>query len=259
MPASTSARDTFLPSFLFRCAVLSIAMLIYGSGALHAQEPEPVGESTRSQDASTLSPAQSTWKGALTDSLRLLMIEHSTRIAFQPKTRRELGGPFIKDYRRSLKLPRTWGDGDAWGVNYIGHPIHGAASGFIWLDHEDGAHDPRLGFSREYWASRARAMAWATGYSLQFEFGLLSEASIGNVGLHPNTTGWVDHVVTPTGALGFMVAEDAADRYLVQRIETWTTNSLLRAATRVALNPSRALSNAAQGRAPWWRPTRPLR
>ena len=47
-------------------------------------------------------------------------------------------------------------------------------------------------------------------YSFQFEFGPLSEASIGNVGLRPNTTGWVDHVITPVGALGFMVAEDAS-------------------------------------------------
>src|SRR6186997_774273 len=50
-------------------------------------------------------------------------------------------------------------------------------AGFIWLDHEDGAHDPKLGFSREYWASRSRAFAWATAYSIQFEFGPLSEAS----------------------------------------------------------------------------------
>jgi hypothetical protein len=187
------------------------------------------------------------------------MIEHVTRIGFQEKTRRELGGPFFSDYVRSLKVPDTWDDGDSWAVNYLGHPIHGAASGFIWLDHEDGAHDPDLGFSKEYWASRGRATAWAAWYSLQFEFGPLSEASIGNVGLRPNTTGWVDHVVTPVGALGFMVAEDALDRYLITRIESWTENRVVRAVSRVALNPSRAMSNAAQGRAPWLRSVRPLR
>jgi hypothetical protein len=87
----------------------------------------------------------------------------------------------------------------------------------------------------------------------------LSEASIGNVGLRPNTTGWVDHVVTPAGALGFMVAEDALDRYLIARIKSRTRNGFLRALARMALNPSRTLSNAAQGRAPWSRSTRPLR
>jgi hypothetical protein len=112
-------------------------------------------------------------------------------VAFQGKTRRELGGNFFGDYKRSLRIPETWDDGDGWAVNYVGHPIHGAASGFIWLDHEDGSHDPKLGFSKEYWASRGRATAWAAVYSVQFEFGPFSEASIGNVGLRPNTTGWL--------------------------------------------------------------------
>jgi hypothetical protein len=211
------------------------------------------------QDPSDIPPVPSTLKGAITDSLRLLLIEHSTRVAFQEKTRRELGGPFLADYKRSVKIPKTWNDGDSWAVNYIGHPIHGAAAGFIWLDHEDGAHDPQLGFSKAYWASRGRATAWAAVYSVQFEFGPLSEASIGNVGLRPNTTGWVDHVVTPAGALAFMVAEDALDRYLVTKIESWTGNRFFRAFARMALNPSRTLSNTAQGRAPWSRPARTLR
>jgi hypothetical protein len=53
-------------------------------------------------------------------------------------------------------------------------------------------------------------MAWAAGYSLQFEIGPLSEASIGNVGMRPQTTGWVDYVVTPLGAFGLIAAEDAS-------------------------------------------------
>src|SRR6185436_7766126 len=117
----------------------------------------------------------------------------------------------------------------------------------------------KLGFSKEYWASRGRATAWAAMYSLQFEFGPLSEASIGNVGLRPGTTGWVDHVVTPAGALGFMIAEDALDRLLIVRIESWTENRLILALARMALNPSRTLSSGAQGRAPWSRAVRPLR
>lgn len=220
---------------------------------------EPVdGLDSQHHNPADIRPTPSTWRGAVTDSLRLLMIEHMTRIAFQEKTRRELGGSFWQDYRRSVKWPKTWGDGDGWLVNYVGHPIHGAASGYVWLDHEDGAHDPAIGFSREYWSSRGRAAAWAMGYSLQFEFGPLSEASIGNVGLNERTTGWVDHVVTPVGALGFIVAEDALDRYLIVRIERWTSNRVLRAIARAALNPSRTLSNTAQGRLPWFRVGRPL-
>lgn len=205
------------------------------------------------------SPTRATWKGAIADSFRLLMLEHIGRIAFQSKTRRELGGPFFRDYIRSAKIPDTWEDGDPWYVNYLGHPVHGGAAGFIWLDHEDGAHDPALGFSREYWTSRGRAVAWAAAYSVQFEFGPLSEASIGNVGLRPGTTGWVDHIVTPAGALGFIVAEDAIDRYVITLVESWTGNRLVRAIVRTIFNPSRAMSNVAQGRSLWHRPGRPLR
>jgi hypothetical protein len=244
------------------CARLAaVAAFVFGMSAIPmlAQTSPPRTEGQQYGDVSELAPAPSTLKGAINDSFRLLMLEHSTRIAFQQKTRRELVGPFFGDYLRSVRMPQTWNDGDSWGVNYIGHPIHGAAAGYIWLDHEDGTHDPDIGFSKEYWTSRARATAWAAVYSVQFEFGPFSEASIGNVGLRPNTTGWVDHVVTPVGALGFMVAEDALDRYLVVKIESWTGNRLLRALARTALNPSRTLSNTAQGRAPWWRPARRLR
>ena len=262
LPASRAFAHLAAISFSAR---VSGRLLALGCVLLLALPVESFGQastgalSAPEENGNDLTPTPPTWRGAITDSLRLLVIEHATRVFFQPKTRRELGGNFFSDYRRSLKTPQTWGDGDSWGVNYIGHPIHGAASGFVWLDHEDGSHDPKLGFSRAYWASRGRATAWAAAYSLQFEFGPLSEASIGNVGMRPNTTGWVDHLVTPAGALGFMVAEDAVDRYLITRIESWTRNRVVRAASRIALNPSRALSNAAQGRTPWSRAVRPLR
>jgi hypothetical protein len=195
--------------------------------------------------------------GTFTDSLRLLLIEHAFRISFQGKTRRELGGNFWTDYSRSVRVPGQWEDTDAWGVNYIGHPIHGAAAGYIWLDHEPGA-PTELSLSRKYWTSRGRATAWSAAYSLQFEIGPLSEASIGNVGMRPATTGWVDHVITPVGAFGWMVAEDALDRYLVKWVEGRVQNRVVRGLLRVLLNPSRALSNSSTGRLPWHRDGRPV-
>lgn len=238
------------------------AIAIVATGLLspypgHAEEPDSQQRPAFEQNSGDSSRTSSTWKGAFRDSLNLLMIEHTTRVLFQDKTRRELSGSFFGDYRRSLKMPDTWNDGDSWPVNYIGHPIHGAAAGFIWLDHEDG-HDPKRGFSRRYWASLGRATAWAAAYSLQFEFGPLSEASIGNVGLHPNTTGWVDHVVTPAGAFGIIVVEDFLDRWLIARIESRTDNRAARAVVRVLFNPARALSNTSQGAAPYYRAGRPL-
>ena len=198
------------------------------------------------------------WKGAFVDSARLLLIEHTSRILFQSKTRRELGGPFLHDYFRSVKRPGTWSDGDGWLVNYVGHPIQGAAAGYLWIDHDPAAPSPAEGLGGSYWASRARATAWSAVYSLQFEFGPLSEASIGNVGLHRNTTGWTDHIVTPLGGLAFIVAEDMADRHLLAWLEPRIGSRSLRNIVRVALTPSRALANMAEGRMPWFRPN-PLR
>src|SRR3954453_3582735 len=51
--------------------------------------------------------------GALADSLKLVMMEHGLRIAFQPKPRAELGGPFWADYRQSVRIPQQWQDGDS--------------------------------------------------------------------------------------------------------------------------------------------------
>jgi hypothetical protein len=113
--------------------------------------------------------------------------------------------------------------------------------------------------TRRYWATRGQAAAWAAAYSLQFEYGPLSEASIGNVGLNPATNGWVDHVVTPIGAFGLIVAEDALDKYFVKWAESRTTNPVYRFAFRIVFNPARTLSNTATGRWPWHRDDRPLR
>jgi len=195
--------------------------------------------------------------GTFVDSFKLLAIEHGLRVSFQTKTRDELGGPFWRDYRSSVRVPDRWEDGDSWMVNYIGHPIHGAAAGYIWLEHAGERH-PDITLARAYWASRAQATAWAAIYSVQFEFGPLSEASIGNVGMRAETSGWVDHVVTPAGSLALMVAEDALDRFFVKWVEGHTRNRFFRAALRMTFNPSRTFSNTTTGHLPWYREGRPL-
>jgi hypothetical protein len=196
--------------------------------------------------------------GAVADSFRLLTMQHAIRIGFQEKTRRELGGPFLRDYRESLRMPRTWGDGDGWVINYLGHPSQGATSGWLWLHNEPGAERHTLGLSRRYWTSRARALAWSAAYSVQFEVGPYSEASIGNVGLRPETVGWTDYVVTPLGGLAMIVAEDAIDQHLVSRLERTTGKRPLRAIFRSFMTPNRSMANLASGRWPWYRETRPL-
>jgi len=254
MVSATSTPLTLPGSFRFGIPVGVFLLITVSAAAIapvHAQEPLTATTSSHDdrEGADVL--------GAFRDSIKLLIIEHGTRIAFQDKTRRELDGPFWTDYRRSVRMPGQWNDTDGWLVNYIGHPIHGAAAGYIWLDHERGA-PVEISRSGRYWASRGRAMAWAAAYSVQFEVGPLSEASIGNVGMDPETTGWVDHVVTPVGAFGWIVVEDALDRFLVKWVERHTRNPIVRASLRLALNPGRALSNSTAGRSPWYREDRAL-
>lgn len=230
-------------------SAIALALIFVAPARAVAQEHLQVGAQDDSEGANVL--------GAFTDSLKLLMIEHGIRVGFQEKTRRELGGNFWRDYRRSVRIPGQWGDSDGWAVNYVGHPIHGAAAGYIWLDHDPDAPNT-ITFDSRYWASRGRATAWSAGYSLQFEIGPLSEAAIGNVGMRPHTTGWVDHVITPIGAFGFLIAEDALDRHLVRWVERRVKNPFVRVIVRFAANPSRTLSNTASGKLPWHRPDRSL-
>ena len=196
--------------------------------------------------------------GVFVDSMALLAIEHGIRLALQPGTRRELRGNFWRDYQHSVHMPVNWEDMDPWPVNYIGHPIHGAAAGYLWIEHDPGA-PVTIEFDNRYWASRGRAAAFAAAYSFQFEVGPISEASIGNVGLRPETTGWVDYVVTPAGAFGLVIAEDVLDKFLVEWAERHVRNSVWRASLRLIFNPTRAMSNTAAGHLPWFRPDRTLR
>jgi hypothetical protein len=227
------------------------AALAQGSAGATQASPDTAATSTSNQ-----SPA---WAGALKDTLSLLVVENTARALFEAETRRELGGNFFGDYVRSVRFPRHWGDSDGLAINDIGHPLNGAAAGFIWIDHDPHAPSDFVN-TKSYWISRLKATGWAAGYSLQFEVGpLLSEAAIGNVGMRPETTGWTDHILTPIGGLGMIVGQDVLDRYVVMWIEEHTRNPYIRAAARMALNPSRMLSNGVSGRVPWDRDGRPIR
>jgi hypothetical protein len=196
-------------------------------------------------------------KRVFEDSMRLLAMQHALRIGLQEKTRSELDGHFFSDYKRSVHLPHQWGDGDSGLTNYGGHPGQGAASGFIWVQRDPSAPSAFVA-NRAYLHSRLRGMAFATAYSLQFEIGPFSEASIGNVGLNPDTAGWVDHVMTPIGGFAIMVGEDILDRFVVKSIERRTDSVVLRAMSRMLLNPARATANVAAVQTPWYRADRPL-
>jgi hypothetical protein len=237
---------------------VSLRLTIRGSclaAALVACTAAPVDGQSAAHPAVDAGPNVA---AAIEDSLKLLFIEHGIRVAFQQKTRDELTGPFWKDYQRSVRVPPRWEDGDSWLVNYIGHPMHGAAAAHLWTAHDRKSQEAAFGLDRRYWATRWRGLAFSAIYSVQFELGPLSEASIGNVGMDPATSGWVDHVVTPIAGTGLTIAEDALDRFFIEWFERRVQNRVYRAAIRCIFNPARTMANTSTGRAPWHRDGRRL-
>jgi hypothetical protein len=197
------------------------------------------------------------YKPAVLQSSVFLAIQHGFRFATEPGSRAELKGPFFRDWGRSIKGLSGWGDGDPFIVNYVGHPMMGAVTGYIAVQNDYRGRTAQFGRSGDYWKSRLRAAAWSAAYSTQFELGPVSEVSLGNVGKVPGTLGMVDLVVTPTAGFGLMVLEDAVDRYVIARLENVTGNLAWRIVVRSLLNPDRAMANLVRGKPPWHRDFRP--
>lgn len=187
-----------------------------------------------------------------------LSLQHGARL-YQKKTRRELAGPFWKDYADSVTSIEGWGDGDGVVTNYVGHPMQGAITGYIQVQNDPVGMGLEFQNTSAYWKSRLLAMGWSACYSTQFEVGLISESTIGNVGKKAGTSGLSDFVITPAGGFGLMVAEDSVDRHFIRRLEARTASVAWRRFYRVALNPSRSVANILRLKVPWHRDTRVLR
>ena len=195
------------------------------------------------------------WRGVLGQSLRFMLIQQAFRLATEESTRHPHSG-FFAGYRDSVTNLHGWADGDPFIVNYVGHPMQGAVSGFIWVQNDGRYRFAEFGANREYWRSRMRAAAFSYCYSVIFEIGPLSEASIGNTQKYFPQQGFVDHVVTPTIGLGWMLAEDSIDKYFIKWYETKTNNRFYIMMIRSWLNPSRSFSNIIGGEVPWHRENR---
>jgi hypothetical protein len=248
--------------------LVSLALCVVGSFPLVAQtagasagddtRPIPSFEAFRNTPiAPQTKPSERgfDWGPLLAHSFRFLAAQHAFRFATEPGTRQELRGPFFRDYWTSIKDLNHWRDGDPFYVNYIGHPMMGSVSGYIARQNDPGYRGVTLG-SPQYWKSVRRSLLFSTVYSTQFEIGPLGECSLGNVGKIPGTQGYVDLVVTPLLGTGWMIGEDALDKYVVQRIERATTNLFWRSVARSALNPSRTFANVLRGKWPWYRDDR---
>ncbi len=190
-------------------------------------------------------------------SSRFLAVAHGFRMLTEPGTRSGLGGFSLSNYGRAVGNLHGVADGDEFYVNYVGHPMEGAVAGFLWTQNDPTYGRAEFGRTPGYWKGRLRAAAFAWAFSTQFEIGPISEASIGAIQAYYPQQGFVDHVVTPSIGMGWMIAEDVMDRYVIKRIEAATTNPVVRLLVRGGLNPSRSFANVMQGRVPWARDTRP--
>lgn len=200
-------------------------------------------------------PAGVEWTELGISSFRFLAVMHGFRLATEPGTRAS-GAGLGAGYTGSVANLHGWADGDPFYVNYVGHPMQGAVAGRLWLLHDRRYRRAEFGGSADYWKGKLRAAAFAWAFSEQFEIGPLSEASIGHIQKDFPQQGFVDHVVTPTVGLGWMVAEDTLDRYLIKRIEARTHNMAARIVARTLLNPARSFANVMDWRAPWYRDSR---
>lgn len=177
------------------------------------------------------------WDGLARSSLRFLSVMHGFRLATEPGTR--AGGSGLgRDYIRSIGNLHGWADSDPFYVNYVGHPMQGAVAGNLWTLHDPRYRKTEFGSSAAYWKGKLRAAAFAWAFSEQFELGPLSEASVGHIQNYFPQQGFGDHVVTPVAGLGWMIGEDALDRYVIKKIEASTANPVARILARSVLNPA---------------------
>lgn len=195
------------------------------------------------------------WTGLIQSSSHFLALEHGFRLLTEPGTRSGLKGRTLANYANAVSSLHGWSDGDEFYVNYVGHSMQGSVAGFLWTHNDRSYRHVQLGRNPMYWKGRLRAAAFAWAYSTQFEIGPFSEASVGAIQSVYPQQGLVDHIITPSVGMAWMIGEDAIDRYLIRLVEARTSNRWVGRLVRSGLNPARSLANFLGGHAPWYRET----
>lgn len=190
------------------------------------------------------------WKPAILQSMLIQGFQISYAVVIQEKTRRGLKGPFFRDYWESIKGVRGWTDGNKFFTNYIAHPMQGGMTGFIFVQNHDRAKKQKFGESKQYWKDRFKAFVWSAAWSTNWELGPISQSSIGNVGMYGHQ-GYVDLVITPTVGTGWLLTEEALDRYVIRHLEMRGPG--IKKLVRTFLNPMRSVANLLRLKEPWYR------
>jgi hypothetical protein len=212
--------------------------------------PQPVpGRTTPQVPDLPTSHGNIDYKGLLADSFVMATIQHTFRIATEYRTREALKGPFWEDYAHALTIWRGWDDGDTIRVNYLGHPAMGSFSAFIFENNDLVSQSTSFG-QPGYGRAKWRQFLFANVYSLQFELGPYSEASIGNV-----DQAVIDHIMTPVVGLGWSCVEDYVDAKWISKLRR--NHGKLAKLVATFATPTHSLANIAAFKAPWYR-ARPI-
>jgi len=195
------------------------------------------------------------WIPAIAESLLFTGVMHTFNITTEAGTRDTLNGHWYRNYADSVSELRGWSDSDTFMAPYVGHPIEGSIFGFTLRQNDPKFQNVQWGDGRDYFVSVLRSMAWSAVWHTQWKIGPVSEASIGNVMLHASP-GFITLVDTPTLGVLTMIAEDAADRYLIMGLENRTTNRAIIILARGFLNPGRTFAYIMAFQVPWRRDTR---
>jgi hypothetical protein len=195
------------------------------------------------------------WLPAISQSLFATGIMHAFNIWTEPGTRDTLNGHWFRNYTESVSELRGWSDSDTFMAPYVGHTIEGAIFGYVFRQNDPRYRLVQWGDGRTYFISLLRSMAWSAIWHTQWKIGPASEASIGNVMLHASP-GFITLVDTPTLGVVDMIAEDAADRYLIMGLENRTSNRAIIIVARSFLSPGRSFANVMAFHLPWRRETR---
>lgn len=216
------------------------------------------------------------WGRALLESFELLSIEQAYVVHddwnWVGGKASENGIPFNhywRDYKQSLQawVHSGWNDGDPNMYGYVGHPIQGVATSYIFLQNDPKYEKVEFSKSKEYWRSRFKATIFNAVYSTQWNLGPISEPTVekygtlwrdpwnrGNSMWRYTGMGQIDLVMTPVGGFGWMVGLDIVDRFVTRRVEASTQNRFLIDVTRCGLDPIRIGTNLLHGKRPWYRP-----
>ncbi len=218
------------------------------------------------------------WGRALKESATLLVIEQSYVVHTDFRwVVSENGIPFNhywRDYMQSLHSWKDsgWSDGDPNMFGYVGHPIQGAFTSYIWIQNDPKAERMEFSNTKAYWRSRLKATIWNAIYSTQWNLGPISEVTVEKYGSQTRSpwnrngtwpctskncytgVGQIDIVMTPIGGFGWLIGEEWMDKNIMRRVEANTRNRFLIDTVRCTFNPIRAGANILHGNRPWFRP-----